>query len=67
MRSLQHLETFAGKVGDDVITDHTCSVVIGIRRGEAAVSAVLELEREERRRKLDVTEDDYMNVLVRGY
>jgi hypothetical protein len=38
-------------------------VVIGIRHGEAAVSAVLELEREERRRKLDVTEDDYMNAL----
>jgi len=38
-------------------------VEIGTRRGEAAVSALLELERDERRRKIDVIESDYMNAL----
>jgi 6-phosphofructokinase 1 len=47
VKSLQHLETFAGKSRDDIATDPMSCVIIGVRGARVSFSPMVEIEATE--------------------
>ena len=64
IKSLQHIETYAGKTKDEIAADPMSASVIGIRGAKVKFSAMEKIEREETDWKDRRPKDEFWMSLI---